>query len=204
MDLIKLPAEVIDRCNRQLKADEQSGRRPAKRAGCYLAQDEPYGLLVSDMTPDLEKREVLIEFKPKWLVQSPTSPPGSRRCRTCALKVRRNAARRLKGEKQEIFLCPLDLASQDVSRVARAVDFLVRHSKAPKGNVPELQQRLMGFFLGNPLIARLKQLQRHFDPVGVLYADVSSRHFLTATTIRDCTLYLRVCRISTSRSRKRA
>ncbi|KAI9706430.1 MAG: Inositol-pentakisphosphate 2-kinase [Candelina mexicana] len=192
LDLIKLPTELIDSCNNQLEEDERFGRRPAKRAGCYLARDEPYGLLITDMTPDLEKREVLIEFKPKWLVQSPTSPPGSRRCRTCALKARRNAGRRLKGKKEEIFLCPLDLASQDIARIKRAVGFLIPPSITSEEHVGELGQRLVEFLLNNPIVPRLQQLQRDLDPLGVLYADVSSSQFLTAMTLRDCTLYLKM------------
>ncbi|KAI9723262.1 MAG: hypothetical protein M1812_001144 [Candelaria pacifica] len=191
LDLIKLPGEVIDRCNEQLYDDERCGRRPAKRTGCYLAQDEPHGLLITDMTPDSDKQEVLIEFKPKWLVQSPTAPLGSRRCRTCALRAQRNSRHRSKGGMEETFLCPLDLASQNLARVERAVGFLLPRSVSFEEDAHWPSQRLVEFFLDNLVIPRLQQLQWDFDPLGVLYADVSSSQFLTATTLRDCTLYLR-------------
>ena len=89
-----------------------------------------------------------VEFKPKWVVQSPSAPKRARRCRTCALRARRTAGLGKPspcppgptpgptsgptlgptggspGNPDDGF-CPLDLASGDPQRVQRAVGWLL-------------------------------------------------------------------------------
>ncbi|KAI9762142.1 MAG: hypothetical protein M4579_000622 [Chaenotheca gracillima] len=219
-ELVKLPPSLLVSCNARLRADEQTGKRPKRRHGVYLAEDEPFGLLVTDMTPDQEQGEVLVELKPKWLVQSPTAPPGARRCRTCALRSRRNALRRREAEQGHDLgpeenwpFCPLDLVSADQDRLSRAVTMIVEKtvqhnlhrkqkiqgpSTAGMNDEQELRSYLERGILSyvddkdRSVLPRLRELQTTLDPVGVFKADISSPDFSRAMTLRDCTLFLKL------------
>ena len=190
--LVRLPSSMIADCNRQLHLDESSRARPRKRCGVYLAEDEPYGTLIPDMSPNTDVGEVLVEFKPKWLAQSPSAPPGSTRCRTCALRAMKQAKQRCGEEDMPFSLCPLDLVSRDRFKLERAVTSMCLSLKDPKLCTTEFRSRLANFLYENPLLQRLKQLQLELNKVGILQADVSSRDFLTAMTLRDCTMFLKV------------
>ncbi|KAI9804069.1 MAG: hypothetical protein M1825_001470 [Sarcosagium campestre] len=124
-ELVLLPRDLTAICNARLHDDEAAGHRIPKRRGLYLAEDEPHGVLVTDMTPRPGTDEVLVEFKPKWLAQSPNAPPNARRCRTCALRAQKNALRRRVGEQPETGFCPLDLMSDDPARVRVVVRHLL-------------------------------------------------------------------------------
>ncbi|KAJ3951306.1 Inositol-pentakisphosphate 2-kinase [Colletotrichum tropicale] len=59
-------------------------RRPAKFRGDTIEPgEECFVALVEDMRPRPGERAV--EFKPKWLAQSPSAPPKANTCRCCAL-----------------------------------------------------------------------------------------------------------------------
>jgi inositol-pentakisphosphate 2-kinase len=192
-DLVRLPTNLLRDTNRALQELENAGGRSQKRSGLYLAEDEPHGILVTDMTPATTEGEVLVEFKPKWLVQSHSAPRGWKRCRTCALRAQKNAMRRVRGQQEETGHCPLDLASLDKSRVERAVSFLATTKHAEDGqDLSRLRERLTSFLLSSSIIPKLKELQGSLDRAGVLAADVTSREFLVATTIRDCSIYVKV------------
>lgn len=194
-DLVRLPLDLLRDTNIALRALEKAGGRSQKRHGLYLAEDEPYGVLVTDMTPNATGGEVLVEFKPKWLVQSRSAPEGWKRCRTCALRAQKNAMRRAKGQREEMGLCPLDLASLDQARVRRAVSFIATADHAEEGqDLSRLRERLTSFLLESTVIPRLRTLQWSLDRTGVLAADVTSQEFLMATTIRDCSIYVKVNR----------
>jgi inositol-pentakisphosphate 2-kinase len=198
-DLVRLPPNLLRDTNTALRELEKAGRRLQTRHGLYLAEDEPYGILVTDMTPATAEGEVLVEFKPKWLVQSCSAPNGWKRCRTCALRAQKNAIRREKGQREEGGPCPLDLASLDQARVERAVNLIATAKHAEDGqNLDRLRKRLTSFLLSSTIIPKLKELQRSLDTVGVLTADVTSWEFLMATTIRDCSIYIKVSYSSTS------
>lgn len=207
-DLVRISAKTIVDCNLQLREDEACGKRPRQRHGVYLAEDEPYGVLVTDMTPGKELHDsndetqtVLIEFKSKWLAQSPSAPPNARRCRTCALRAQRNMKRISRGEEPERSFCPLDLVSDDRLRVEVAVHHILASFKQHRpvsllNNSREafsgLQTRLAEFLHRHPLLLRLQKLQIELDQLGPLYADKSSQDFLIAMTLRDCTVFLKV------------
>ncbi len=177
--------DLLRDCNSRLREMERNGKRPAKRHGVYLAEDEMYGMLVTDMACNNDSFK-FFEFKPKWLAQSPSAPPGSKRCRTCALRAMK------KGPKPG--LCPLNLMDKD--KITTAVCHIL---------VPDLRQlqdyshtemdmlgRIRDFLLTDPLLRRLRQLQMSKDPNGILKTNVISPDFLAAMTLRDCTLYLKV------------
>ncbi|RVD85574.1 uncharacterized protein DFL_003892 [Arthrobotrys flagrans] len=78
-----------------------------------------------------------VEFKPKYLVQSPDAPKDWKLCRTCAFRSMRsrsmsgrsNTSATSEGEEGRHFIapdyCPLDLVSSNRDRVARAAEAIV-------------------------------------------------------------------------------
>ena len=192
-DLVRLPPGLLQDTNMALRVLEKMEMRSRKRHGLYLVEDEAHGVLITDMTPNVTKSEILVEFKPKWLVQSHSAPKGWKRCRTCALRTQKNAIRRVKGQQEEPGFCPLDLASLDQARVERAVSFIATAKHAEEGrDLGRLRERLTSFLLESTIIPKLKTLQGELDRTGVLVADVTTRKFLMATTIRDCSIYIKV------------
>lgn len=227
-DLVRMPSTIISSCNVRLREDERSGERPDKRHGVYLAEDEAYGILLTDMTPGIERdglrdaceqdagsaldtgdsqrtrrrrlrrREVLVEFKPKWLVQSPSAPAGATRCRTCALRAQRNATRRRMGQQPERSFCPLGLVSADMARVDRAVRGIFDQnrrqqrqrqrrrrdvSKLPDALPDEsLQELVVRFLHRHPLLLRLKQLQVGLDKRGPAQVDLMPSSFSSSSS----------------------
>lgn len=59
--------------------------------------------------------EIVAEFKPKWLFQSPRAPSEAVRCRTCAVKSLRN---------QPLLWCSLGLQKRD----RESIDMLIKHT----------------------------------------------------------------------------
>ena len=176
---------LLKDCNARLREMEKNGARPAKRHGVYLAEDELYGMLVTDMSCSDDSFK-FYEFKPKWLAQSPSAPPDSKRCRTCALRAMKKGSRS--------GFCPLDLVNKDkiTTAVCRIIGLDPRRLQDYSGSQREMLGRIRDFLRKDPLLRRLRQLQMHKDPNGVLKAKAISPDFLAAMTLRDCTLYLKV------------
>lgn len=195
-DLVRLPEGLIAQCNAQLRADEQNGKRPAHRCGTYLQENEQHGMLVTDMSADLSRGELLLEFKPKWLAQSPTGPARAKRCRTCALNAQRRAQKRANASGGNASWCPLALVGTS-KQVGCAIDALTLE-KAADVRCEAFKDRLKQFFVagkGRRLLLKVEHLQRSGDPFGILdesRTDPSSKEFLSAMTLRDCTLFVRV------------
>lgn len=214
--IIGIPLGLVERQNAILKDWETSGKRSAKRVGLYLVGPPPppgtplddngekstlyerYGLLVEDMTPAspvidaygrISCRQVLVEFKPKWLVPSPSAPPNSRRCRTCALRISKEFKKfgtKLVGNGSGLpgHWCPYDLGSGEPHRVRLAVQGILsqkgailtgwKNAKGGKGDVDEgdriiLEDKVVGYFTGTKgkkLLGLLKQFQTEWDPRG--------------------------------------
>lgn len=195
--LIKLPTSLLRRENERLKQLDVSGLRPGKRRGMYLDETEPFGFLVGDMSPQHYSRQILFEFKPKWLVQSPSAPVDSVRCRTCALRLHKAAL----GTAKPDGFCPLDFASGDPARVRRAVKFflpshhpmgfLVSEKRRWKDEVKVLENLVVDYLVKSELMPHLKTLQARLDPDGPLKSAMG-QSFLDAMTVRDLTVFLRV------------
>ena len=191
-ELFKLSPSLLEDCNSTLRKMEKSGMRPAKRSGVYLTENPRYGCLITDMTWLVDDTIVSLEFKPKWLAQSPTAPPGSKRCRSCALKAMKKAGSTSQPEMLNAGSCPLNLMSSDKAKIKLFVDYVMESNlKRPSQDV---QRRLIDFLYQNPLLKRVKRLQLDLDPHGVFRADLMSSDFLAAMTLRDCSLFLRVRR----------
>ncbi len=176
---------LLKDCNARLREMEIKGARPAKRHDVYLAEDEMYGMLVTDMSCSDDSSK-FFEFKPKWLTQSPSAPRESKRCRTCALRAMK------KGSKPG--LCPLNLMDQNsiVIAVCHIMGLDPQRLQEYSGSERDMLGRIRDFLFKDPLLRRLRQLQMDKDPKGVLKANAISQDFLAAMTLRDCTLYLKV------------
>ena len=194
--LIKIPDGLLGQLNAELRAMEGSGRRKEGRSGVFLDEDEDYGVLVTDMSPsgyEGGRQCICVEFKPKWLAISPSAPEGATKCRTCALRAMREA----NGIGTEGALCPLDLVGSRAD-MSRATDSFL---KAKWGKKPEerlrgiecwIRDRIGDHIWGGDLLRTLCYLQIRFEGKGMFGGKVEERDFLTAMTLRDCTLYLRV------------
>ncbi|KAI9672713.1 MAG: Inositol-pentakisphosphate 2-kinase [Alyxoria varia] len=230
--LISIPPSTLHRLNDALRAAEAAGTRAAKRHGTYLETTEPHGVIVEDMSSSSSENDsyisdhpiLNIEFKPKWLVQSLTAPPGSFRCRTCALEAMRRNKHTLPSTatsaSKYLSFCPLDLASREREGIERAVDVILlrrlnfstldpalntalRDSDNAPVAAADVKNRITEFLLQSPILPRLAELQRDLDPKGVLdlMPGVERKtgdeqvpvpvDFQVATTLRDCTLFLR-------------
>ena len=241
--LVRLPPSLLKGENEALKLMEKEGRRERRRQGVFLDEGEEWGMLVTDMTArstsiasNLEPgfllrptglinnafqpagliEEEALEFKPKWLVQSPTAPKGARRCRTCALHALREQSSQPEGSGNAVgatvvrkaeggaspLYCPLKLLSDDRRDVEQAVDGTIAVQVRLSNNAPcsrssainlsaAARERVIDHLYQNSLLLRLRDLQVEDDPHGVLESEVDER-LLIAMALRDCTLYLKV------------
>ena len=191
-ELFEVSSSLLKDCNSKLRRMEKRDLRPAKRWGVYLTENPRYGCLITDMTWLVDDTIVSLEFKPKWLIQSPTAPAGSKRCRSCALRAMKKAGCTNQPETSNGGSCPLNLMSSDKSKIKLFLDYVMEsNSKRPSQDV---QRRLIDFLYQNALLERVKRLQLDLDPHGVFKADLMSSDFLAAMTLRDCSLFLRVSR----------
>ncbi|KAF3394245.1 Inositol-pentakisphosphate 2-kinase [Penicillium rolfsii] len=181
--LIRLPEGLVHRCNEQLLLAETNGDRPQKRHGGYLSLTEPFGLLVTDMTTFDDPGLTLVEFKPKWLIQSPSAPATAQSCRTCALREMKNHDARSLGQKEQRSFCPLDLVSETFEDVLRATKFI-------KGC--DDRRRLAHILFRNRTLQNLLSHQKTYCKVGLLGPPAQSREMSLDMTLRDCTLYIKI------------
>ncbi|TVY30740.1 Inositol-pentakisphosphate 2-kinase, partial [Lachnellula hyalina] len=181
------PGKFITRLNQKLRDTESgadSSSRPTNRLGIYLADDD-YGLLVTDMTNfDSVGGEEVHEFKPKWLLQSPSAPKDAVRCRQCARSAQQNVERKVNGKLCKQYLCPLDAVSDDPRGIALAASLM----GTSEGN----RRRIKRWLEQSTLLKRLLHLQAELDPIGVLTHDPADEKSCVAMTLRDCTLFLRL------------
>ncbi|CAD6504823.1 BgTH12-00326 [Blumeria graminis f. sp. triticale] len=182
---------IVQRLNKELLESERLtpnlyNHRAKIRHGVYLA-DEDYGLLVTNMTSNI-KFNTVIEFKPKWLVQSLSAPSDSLRCRQCARNAYINAELVASNEPPDSHIfCPLDFFSEDPNTLNHLAKQILSHKA---DNVCLL--RFVEWIKNVSLLRRLREIQIQFDRAGVLNADPSDKNFLTAMTLRDCTVFVRL------------
>ena len=189
--LVDLIPEMISSCNEELRLMERAMTRSQKRQGVYLNEDEKYGLLVTDMSEKGGEEVVLVEFKPKWLTQSPSAPSDAVRCRTCALRAMRTVMKEVSDPITKAGLCPLDLVSPVKENVELAVQRIIDGGKLGE-NTPSLKSHLLSFFFQCPLLVRLRDEQVRLDKKGVFVSQTGGIEHLTAMTLRDCTMFLKV------------
>jgi Inositol-pentakisphosphate 2-kinase len=156
----------IDPLNDILSLAEAVGRRPSKRAG-WLLEEQEEALLLENMQPGDKDDAFLLDFKPKWLQVSPSSPPNPRRCRTCANDIR-TAKAPIKR------FCPLALASGVPLEVSRVVNTLLPALPTKKNhwNLDQVRQALTQYFSdrnhGHALLRLLRKAQVENDQNGII------------------------------------
>jgi inositol-pentakisphosphate 2-kinase len=202
--LFKIPNVplVVATLNKVLVEKEADGSRSQKRQGVYLTPSEEYGIFVQDMTPR-QDQERFFEFKPKWLVQSPSAPAEAKRCRTCALREMRRAAKEISGRGDRDF-CPLDLLSTQDAVLDEVLGSMIGDDLGVLK--PIFKEKVQ------PLLSRLRVLQVMHSHVGL--DDLNGQQMSTASgtegnggqessvvctlfdvligmTVRDCSVFVR-------------
>jgi inositol-pentakisphosphate 2-kinase len=125
----------------------------------------------------------VIEFKPKWLAQSPSAPKNAVRCRQCARFARANAELARENESLKKVWCPLELSINESRRLAQIL--------FPPGKRDKMFPRFKSWLSSNTLLPRLRQVQKALDPIGVLENDQNNDMFRAAMTLRDCSVFVR-------------
>jgi inositol-pentakisphosphate 2-kinase len=191
--LVKLPPGLVEGLNAQLEIDERNEigkcKRPKWRHGIYLSLQEPFGLLVTDMTTNALNNDrqaetaTLVELKPKWLVQSPSVPINARRCRTCALRDMRehNATYNPPGNVNRP--CPLVLVSDEFEDV---------YQMTASMKTPINRHRLAEALFQHKTLLKLKKLQERMADVGLDGLPETSQSLSIAMTLRDCSAFVKV------------
>lgn len=185
---------LIEKLNAALEQRELNGTRPAHRHGVYLtpSTEEPNAILVTDMSargPD----ERLIEFKPKWLVQSPSAPQGAKRCRTCALREMRTEDERRTGQRHSgrghAGFCPLDLVSNNDDVVEETIRHLSLTDEVSGTYNSPFKEQIQ------PLLLRLRRLQAEYNNVGLNdFENGQSQGFSVPMALRDCSVFVKTKR----------
>ncbi|KAK8049309.1 hypothetical protein PG994_011039 [Apiospora phragmitis] len=163
-------------------------------------------MLIQDMTPAAHS-QLGMEFKPKWLAQSPIAPPGAKRCRTCAREAYRNsqklAQQRQKQQEQQegeedgqaqhepkavdAPVCPLGLLHDDPDVVLRAIARF-----APPSWTPADHECLRRSLAASGLLTKLRDVQTAGDPGNTMFDNPEDPGFGLAMTLRDCTCFVRM------------
>ncbi len=196
LELHQVPDQkaLIAKLNAALEQRESDATRPAYRQGVYLAPsaEEPNTILVTDMSaygPD----ERLIEFKPKWLVQSPSAPQEAKRCRTCALRKMRTDDERRTGQRhsgrEHAGFCPLDLVSNNDDVLEETLRRLCLTDEHPRTYVVQFKEHIQ------PLLMRLRRLQAEHNNVGLSDLDEGQNQGLSLSmALRDCSVFVKMKR----------
>ncbi|KAL1893868.1 Inositol-pentakisphosphate 2-kinase [Ceratocystis pirilliformis] len=198
--------DVLPEEQRERLGHSKIKRRNKQFIGSKLAYVE-YGLLVEDMSINHDEDGILVEIKPKWLLQSTSAPPASARCRNCAIELHRARQGRLKQSRPKP--CPLLLMSDNwrhrrefMAQMLVAVEPdewymepLMRWAGGVPSSGPESKSR-SGLGPGpNPLLLLLRDLQGQLDRKGPLCAtEEDNAGFPLAMTMRDCSVFIRVVR----------
>ncbi|KAI0195380.1 inositol pentakisphosphate 2-kinase-like protein [Xylaria flabelliformis] len=170
--LIQITAEVADILHKKRNKTDDS----EIRAG--------YAMLIQDMSAS--PGYSVLEFKPKWLAQSPIAPQNAKRCRTCAREAFRNNQKRAKGKTASIPICPLGLVHEDPAVVVDTIKRLT-----PEWTQSN-QKRLSDAFERSGILKKLRELQTKGDPGRALLDNPSDPDFGLAMTLRDCSCYVRM------------
>ncbi|KAK3375229.1 inositol pentakisphosphate 2-kinase-like protein [Podospora didyma] len=196
--------------------EENETSRRGDFQGSKVSSASEYGMLIENMSMK-QPSDLVLEFKPKWLAQSPNAPPSSTRCRNCAREAyRRNHHHPSNKKKQKssipIPLCQLDFLACSASRgdpaaLNRVLErvSVIKHQQRPTVTTPtsaaaQQQQQyasLVNWLRTNTLLSRLRDMQVANDPHGSLAVtsaedDDDASKLQLAMTLRDCSCYVRI------------
>ncbi|KAG6024494.1 hypothetical protein E4U41_001777 [Claviceps citrina] len=192
-ELVILHKSNIVRELNNLLRDINHTRRD-KFKGTYVGETD-WGFLIEDMRPP--DTCVLVEFKPKWLSQSPSAPKEAIRCRQCAMELR-NLTKDLSFNKArpERKPCPLALMNSDGPRPVCSPFRMAPHLANEPNS--ELYEKALRQIASHDAIRDLKEQQDLHDKVGPLRASPSDPFFPLAMTLRDCTCFAQIDKRSQS------
>lgn len=162
----------------------------------------------------LEPEFYSVEFKPKWLVQSPNAPTNAIRCRSCALYAKRRSCQTPEFSRQmrKVHFCPLALvydpirnAARDLNTVTQSILFADSDQSVSDINM-QTAVRFRTWLSSNPTFTRLASYQSILDSKNVLsrlessIAGNEAVHALdsdvldlrVAMTLRDCSVYVTI------------
>ncbi|KAI0391332.1 inositol-pentakisphosphate 2-kinase-domain-containing protein [Xylariaceae sp. FL0594] len=177
--LVTITADVAALLN------EEWARGSTRRRGAGSVIKDGHAMLVEDMGASPGYKA--LEFKPKWLAQSPLAPPGAKRCRSCAREAYRNSQLLAKGATTvSVPVCPLGLVHEGRAIVERTIDRLV-----PEWTRGE-RTRLVDALERTGILRTVLAIQTAGDPADALLKDPSSEAFGLAMTLRDCSLFVRM------------
>ncbi|EXA49536.1 hypothetical protein FOQG_00908 [Fusarium oxysporum f. sp. raphani 54005] len=179
---------IIPQLNAFLRSIDH--QRKEKFRGSFISESN-WGLLVEDMRVSEPKNSILIEFKPKWLNQSPSAPQGAIRCRQCAMELfnflRDPSPSRHRPEQKP---CPLTLANPDAPANISS-PFRFAPKLAAQANNPMVRE-LLAKTADHQVIRDLRWLQNLSDTRGPLRAEKGDPMFSLAMTVRDCTCFVQM------------
>ncbi len=182
--------DVVDQLNALLQDIDHT--RIHKFRGSFVGFSD-WGLLTRDMRPGDSSECLLVEFKPKWLAQSPSAPPNAIRCRQCAVELQRLLTRAPgKPPRPEHKPCPLALMDPDAPEPVGSPFRIAPHLKG----LPDEAyfEGMLRDICRHPLLQTLKEQQQLHDPDGPLNAQADDYAFGVAMTIRDCTCFVQIPR----------
>lgn len=159
--------------------------------------------------------DLVLEFKPKWLAQSPNAPPSATRCRNCAREVLRYHTKRHTNFSQQqqtaqnqnppTILCPLNFLTCATSPAAVTNILTNLNPPISRETTPAAQYtRLTHWLRTNTLLPRLRRAQVANDnrnnnsPLRTAANDdgddddTHDPRFPLAMTLRDCTCFVRI------------
>jgi inositol-pentakisphosphate 2-kinase len=178
VDLSIMSAEGIKALGKRVRLDH--------RRHVYLPSfdAEQYGILMQNLQgPSVD---YLIEFKPKWLVQSPSAPKVAKNCRTCALNAMRRKEAKHKGRGDSGF-CPWDLLAvpEDSTILANALTKIWPIDVGIDSFVAEFQEKVQ------PALQHLRKLQQDQNAVGLFdFQDPEGKEFGVSMALRDSSVFM--------------
>ena len=155
-----------------------------------LYEVEQHGILMQNLQG--AGVDWLVEFKPKWLVQSPSAPKDARNCRTCALNASRRKDGKHKGRGDSGF-CPFDLLVREDRKgvLRRALENIWPLEDGIEGFVQTFRDRVQ------PALRHLQKLEKEHSSVGLDdFRNPDGKDFGVAMALRDCSVFLALRRSS--------
>jgi inositol-pentakisphosphate 2-kinase len=183
-ELVTLESGIIDAINDFLRSINNT--RTAKFRDSYVEASK-LGFLVEDMRPEDPAQSLLVEFKPKWLSQSPSAPSHAIRCRQCAKELHSYVTE--PGLKRPVPTqakpCPLTLNSDGYQAAKDSSRRLVPHLD----DLSDDLSSTLDVLRDEDAFECLRQAQEDNDEVGPLGAEPDDTRFALAMTLRDCTCF---------------
>lgn len=197
MDCVDLSALSADAVRAPARAPPI---RHHHRRHVYLPsyEDEQHGILMQNLQgPGIDW---LVEFKPKWLLQSPSAPADARNCRTCALNAMRRNAGKAQGRGDSGF-CPMDLLLSSSSQHEEDDNDNDKVLERALARIWPVEDGIDQFVVAfrdkvQPALRHLLTLQRKFNHVGVEhFNNPDANEFGVAMALRDCSVFLALKRL---------